>query len=584
MAVLLGLVGAVIIGVGISMAADPIGQVTYVPTGINPGCGLYDIATDLDGNVWFTDWGCQYEAHRITPPGTLTNYHLDLGNAQAPCSVALGPSGAMWFLSVEEDRMWKVDPDGTTTAYDTGIPALGGSCPGGLAAGPDGNMWFTGNHLIGKMTPSGAVTTYALPASTFPLSITGGPDGNVWFATLNTISSISPDGSITDYPLPFAPGEIVTGPDGNLWFPEPSNRFGRMTVSGVRTDFSTSISAGASGIAVGPDGALWFTEFFGDRIGRITTSGEVTEYDMPAGIRPGPLTAGGDGNMWVIANDGTDAIWRVGTSSIADADGDGVDDRIDTGDGTFDDGAGTTGSITNAAGNDVLVAPDPDGVRITVDGGGAGQSSFSVCGFTLLLSPGSDVVVTCGSITVEVISGAAEVTFGDGLGSITVPEGVTAHLAEQPDGSFSLDHLAGGEPIRVTINGVSGSLAPGDSLALETWRFIGFGAPVDNDGVLNQVKAGSTVPLKWQLLDAAGAPVSDLTSASVSVRSLECAAGTAVDQLEETSPGGAGLQNLGDGYYQLNWKTPKSYANSCKTLRLDVGDGVLHVAGFTFTR
>ena len=34
-----------------------------------------------------------------------------------------------------------------------------------------------------------------------------------------------------------------------------------------------------------------------------------------------------------------------------------------------------------------------------------------------------------------------------------------------------------------------------------------------------------------------------------------------------------GLQNLGDGYYQFDWKTPKSYAKSCKTLRLDLAEG-----------
>jgi hypothetical protein len=44
------------------------------------------------------------------------------------------------------------------------------------------------------------------------------------------------------------------------------------------------------------------------------------------------------------------------------------------------------------------------------------------------------------------------------------------------------------------------------------------------------------------------------------------------------------LQNLGDGFYQYNWKTPKSYKNSCKLLTLDIGDGVPHTAQFFFTR
>ena len=54
------------------------------------------------------------------------------------------------------------------------------------------------------------------------------------------------------------------------------------------------------------------------------------------------------------------------------------------------------------------------------------------------------------------------------------------------------------------------------------------------------------------------------------------------DLVEETTAGGSGLQNLGDGYYQLNWKTPASYANSCKTVRLNLGEGIVHTALFKF--
>ena len=48
--------------------------------------------------------------------------------------------------------------------------------------------------------------------------------------------------------------------------------------------------------------------------------------------------------------------------------------------------------------------------------------------------------------------------------------------------------------------------------------------------------------------------------------------------------GASGLQNLGDGNYQLNWKSPTSYAGSCKRLRLDLGDGSSHTADFKFTK
>jgi hypothetical protein len=122
-----------------------------------------------------------------------------------------------------------------------------------------------------------------------------------------------------------------------------------------------------------------------------------------------------------------------------------------------------------------------------------------------------------------------------------------------------------------------------------SYRFGGFAQPVDSvdaDGnpVLNAVKAGQAIPLKWRLTDATGAPVTGLTSAQITVVGIACAQDTTVNALEETAAGASGLQNLGDGNYQLNWKSPKSYAGSCKRLRLDLGEGSYHTADFKFTR
>ena len=81
-----------------------------------------------------------------------------------------------------------------------------------------------------------------------------------------------------------------------------------------------------------------------------------------------------------------------------------------------------------------------------------------------------------------------------------------------------------------------------------------------------------------------GAPITALSTATIRVASLNCALGTTVDQLEEVAAGASTLQNLGNGYYQLNWKSPKTYADSCKTLQLDIRDGVTHDARFSFTK
>jgi uncharacterized protein YjiK len=126
----------------------------------------------------------------------------------------------------------------------------------------------------------------------------------------------------------------------------------------------------------------------------------------------------------------------------------------------------------------------------------------------------------------------------------------------------------------------------GDGTVPVNYAFTGFAQPVDNNGVLNLAKAGQAIALKWRLTDAHGSPVTNLDQGAVTVTatSLTCAAGTTVDAIEEYATGDTGLQNLGNGYYQWNWKTPKTYAMSCKTLHVNVGDSLTHNALFQFTK
>jgi hypothetical protein len=117
-----------------------------------------------------------------------------------------------------------------------------------------------------------------------------------------------------------------------------------------------------------------------------------------------------------------------------------------------------------------------------------------------------------------------------------------------------------------------------------TYAFEGFASPVDNNGVLNSAKAGQAIPFRWRLTGADGLPITNLTSATIAVKDLACAIGSAADQVEEYAAGESGLQNLGSGYYQINWKTPASYKGSCKTLTLTLGSSETHSALFQFTK
>ena len=107
-----------------------------------------------------------------------------------------------------------------------------------------------------------------------------------------------------------------------------------------------------------------------------------------------------------------------------------------------------------------------------------------------------------------------------------------------------------------------------------SYVFSGFFQPVDNYAV-NSAKAGQAIPVKWRLTDASGAGISDPGSfrSVSSVMGNGACGGYPTDLIEEYAAGSSGLQYLGDGYWQFNWKTPMSYAGQCRTMRLYLNDG-----------
>jgi hypothetical protein len=331
--------------------------------------------------------------------------------------------------------------------------------------------------------------------------------------------------------------------------------------------------------------STWFVGFSSpDRITGATFGKELTIFDPGTEYEFSQITGG------IL-----DGIYLYGCAAGSDEDGDGIDDAIDTGDSTFSDGttAGTIGPIPS--GYEVTVAdlPDPDGVHITVSGTGTEKVTIALtnpvtglpCG-TIKLLPGSDVEVACGSIIVRVADGSPEVeiVLSDDT-SLFVAANQTAEV-EISGGSFTILDVGGtGSSTLRLVSGATqaqvGESPPGTSISLVD--FVGFSQPVDNNGVFNVAKGGSNIPLKWRLLTETGAPVTNLGGASVKVAAANCDSGNAAeDPIEQVTPSASGLQNLGDGYYQLNWKTPKKAG--CTLMQLSLaGEGpITHNALFKF--
>jgi streptogramin lyase len=212
-----------------------------------------------------------------------------------------------------------VSPAGTVSSAQIPTPAGAAFPPDALnlTLGPDGNVWFTetlpfdssgnqianSNKMIGRVTPSGVVTQFAVPtnfAGTGSINtntgtyITAGGDGNVWFveASVGNVAKITPAGVVTEYPLGVGGGlmGLALGGDGNIWvrsavFSQAQNALvttlSRVTPSGTVTNFANPTSNTGSDVelVLGPDGALWYPE--DQKIGRITITGTIQEFALP---------------------------------------------------------------------------------------------------------------------------------------------------------------------------------------------------------------------------------------------------------------------------------------------------------------
>ena len=234
-----------------------------------------------------------------------------------PTSIALGADGNMWFTERMVGKIGRITPSGSITEYSVGIS---GSAPETITAGPDGNLWFTdgGTNAIGRITTSGVVTEFpVLTPSADPTGIATGTGGKLWFTEYqaNQVGSITTSGVVKEYPLPGAngfPSGITAGPDGNMWFTSVGN-IDRITPKGAIKEFPTGISGSEpDNITAASDGDLWFTDFGTFAIGRMTTSGVATEFAVPGGYQPFDIAPAADGDLWFTASNSE--VGQIATS------------------------------------------------------------------------------------------------------------------------------------------------------------------------------------------------------------------------------------------------------------------------------
>lgn len=114
------------------------------------------------------------------------------------------------------------------------------------------------------------------------------------------------------------------------------------------------------------------------------------------------------------------------------------------------------------------------------------------------------------------------------------------------------------------------------------YNFTGFLQPVDNLPVVNTVKAGSAIPVKFSLGGDKGMNI--FASGYPASQGLACSSGGPTDAITETvNPGSSTLSyDASSDRYVYVWKTDKAWSDTCRRLTVRLADGSEHYAMFKF--
>jgi streptogramin lyase len=264
---------------------------------------------------------------------SVTLYHVPTSGA-APWGITNGPDGALWFTEDSGDNLGRISTSGAIHEFP--LPAGSGAL--GLTTGPDGNLWVAahGRDQILRVTPTGVVTGFDVPDGRIPYDIASGPDGNLWFTaqpptagggiTQGAIDRITTSCQITIFPLTSAtrtaPWYITRGPDGNLWFTEQRTVgepgfIAESTTGGQITEYPIPTSGAIPlAIAAGPDGNLWFTDQNHGMIGQSSISGQIKEFAAGGSSLIQGIASGPDGALW-FADPYYGSLSRITTGGAA---------------------------------------------------------------------------------------------------------------------------------------------------------------------------------------------------------------------------------------------------------------------------
>jgi len=494
-------------------------------------------------------WGSIF---RVDPTGTVATLHsFEETKSLAPVHpLVVGGDGSLYgtteygATSSDPGTIYRVDGAGNFTSLHA-FDWSDGPPPPPLIAGNDGGVYGTTRRTVFEIDGTGALN----PLHTFEF---GSSDCDMLYAQYGAMSTrlvAVGDGAIY--------GINTIGADFSYFgCSEESSTFFRIDASG---GFASLGNAGFSTalLVTGSDGAFYGcsgrTVFKVDSSGIFTPLHVLSEADQECG--PDPVLMTSDGTLYGATNSSVYRIDRAGAFTTVYAFDEMAPGRLTLGSdcalyGTVEtEGPGGAGFIYRLYEPGHLcqeIRFDPLSDRTLGDEPFA-PSATSSSGLPVSFTASGSCTVDSDRVTLT----------GVGLCTVTASQSGDANYQAAPDVSQSFHVL---------------------------FDFTGFLRPVLDPPVVNRVKAGRTVPIRFSLGGDQGRDV--LAAGSPSVRAVPCDAGAPVNDVEGlvTVRSSSLLHAPRRGTYTYLWKTDPRWAGTCQELSLELVDGSVHRAIFQLLR
>jgi hypothetical protein len=506
-----------------------------------------------------------------------------------------------------------------------------------MPANPDGNNgWYKSNVTLtwavtendspSSVVKNGCVdqnittdqlaTTYSCSATSdggaaATVSVTIKRDGTPPSVAYTSASPSTPNGSNGWYTS-----------DVTATFTATDNFSGFGTPAGATTTGTNATSSEGSNVTVGSPA---FTDNAGNTAAVGTATSASFNIDKTAPTASAGVSPAANGNGWNNADATVTFTGNDAGSGIANCSAPvtvNTETSGQTVSGTCTDNAGLTStqaSVTvrvdktdptisgapttspNGAGwyrADVVVAWTCGDALSGIDG--TCPSNSTITGEGSSLSAGASVNDKAGNSASATVSGIKIDRTAPTVGVTGVTNGATYVLGSVPSaGCSTSDALSGvatiaslstsGGPVgsvTVTCSGATDVAGNGAAAIAATFSVIynwaGFFQPVDNGNVLNSVKAGSAIPVKFSLGGDQGLNI--FATGFPSSLKIACASGAIVDDIETTVTAGNSSLTYDAlaGQYVYIWKTDKTWTGTCRQLQVKLVDGTIHTANFQF--